>query len=54
MPLITMAIQESGLTFHEVLTNLPHDPPSFVGYALVVAFLYFVWRGGRNRPGKQP
>jgi hypothetical protein len=54
MPLIAIVLQESGLTFHQVLAGIPHDAPAFVGYALVVAFLYFVWRGSRNRPGKQP
>jgi len=54
MPFLSFVVQDSGLSVGRVLRSLPHDGPAIVVYALIVAFLYFVWRGNRKRPGKNP
>lgn len=38
---------DDGLTFGEILANIPHDPSAFVLYALLFASLAFIWRAGR-------
>ena len=48
---IFMALQESdGLSFGEVIRDIPHDGPAIVGYLLIGAFVYAIWRANRRRP----
>jgi hypothetical protein len=48
---IFSAVQESdGLTFGELLRDIPHDMPAIVVYVLVGAFIYAIWRANRRRP----
>lgn len=47
---IAMAMQDDGLTFREVVQNLPHDGPALLVYVLVALFIGFIWHGSRG-PG---
>jgi hypothetical protein len=49
MLFMTAISQDDGLTFGEVLANLPHDAAAIVIYVLVALFIGFIWHGSRNR-----
>ena len=40
-----------GLSFAEVLRDIPHDAGAMVVYALLLAFVGFIWYGSRRKPG---
>lgn len=40
------------LTFKEVLSSVPANPGAIMAYVLIVAFIWFIWKG--SRPSKQP
>jgi hypothetical protein len=44
------AVLQDGLTFREVVRNLPHDGPALFVYLLIILFVGFVWHGSRG-PG---
>jgi hypothetical protein len=44
--------QDDGLTFKEVLDNLPSDPASLVVLAIVAVVIGLVLWGNRNRGGR--
>ncbi len=49
-----MAMQQAvddGLTMGEMLQDIPHDAGAIVVYALLLAFVGFIWYGSRGRPG---
>lgn len=41
---------DSGLTFGEMVRDIPHDGAAIVAYILIIAFAWLIWRG--NRPKK--
>lgn len=41
-------IQDEGLTFGEVISNIPHDAAAIVIYVLIAVFIGFIWRGSRS------
>lgn len=45
-------IQDDGLTFHEVLSDIPHDAAAIFVYLLVAIFVFFIWWGSRSRPSQ--
>jgi hypothetical protein len=45
----TLALQDSGLTFSEVIRDIPHDGASIVVYSMIGAFIVLVWRGSRKK-----
>jgi hypothetical protein len=45
---IAIAMQDDGLTFREVVQNLPHDGPALLVYVLVALFIGFIWHGSRG------
>lgn len=49
MFIIAAALQDDGLTFGDVLRNLPHDAGALVVYGLVIAFVGFIWHGSRQK-----
>jgi hypothetical protein len=40
---------QSGLTLREVVANIPHDTPAFVVYAMLLVFVFMIWRANRPR-----
>lgn len=48
MHAMLMLLQDDGLTLGEVLRDIPHDPPAFVVYTLVIVFLGLIWKGSRG------
>lgn len=48
---MTALMQGDGLTLSEIIRDLPHDGPALVVYALILLFIWFVWRGSRSRAG---
>ena len=42
-------LQDDGLTFGDVVRNLPHDGAALVVYALVLGFVWFIWQGSREK-----
>jgi hypothetical protein len=44
-----LAITLFRLTVRGVLSDIPHDPSAFVTYALLLAFVAFVYTGSRKR-----
>lgn len=52
---LLQATSEDGLTFGEVLSNIPHDAAAIVVYVLVgFSVGLVVWSGRRRGPGKPP
>lgn len=49
MFIMASVIQDDGLTFNEVLQNLPHDPAALVVYVLLLAFVGMIWHGSRQK-----
>jgi uncharacterized protein (TIGR03382 family) len=49
MHAIVAVIQDSGLTFGEVVRGIPHDAASVVVYAMLLVFCAFIWLGSRRR-----
>lgn len=45
---VIAAVQQDGLTWREVVANLPHDGPALVVYVLVALFIGFIWHGSRK------
>lgn len=43
-------IQDDGLTFREVLSDIPHDAAAIFVYLLLALFVGFIWWGSRSRP----
>lgn len=53
--LILMAVlQEDGLTFREVIQDVPHDAPAIVVYAMLALFVMFIWHGSRKSGKARP
>lgn len=42
--------QETGLTWGEVLRDIPHDAPAIVIYLLTVVCGWVIWKGSRGTP----
>jgi hypothetical protein len=50
LPSIIIFAQANTPLWKQILADIPHDGPAFVGYALVVAFGAMIWLGSRKRP----
>jgi hypothetical protein len=48
MFMLATLLQEGGLTFRKVLSDIPHDLPALVVYVLLGAFVFLIWRGSRS------
>lgn len=48
MWLLIQSAQEDGLTFAEMLADIPHDGTALAGYFFVGLFVAFVWWGHRK------
>jgi hypothetical protein len=46
--ILQTADDAGGSTLGRMLADIPHDLPAVVGYALIVLFIYFVWKGSRG------
>jgi hypothetical protein len=44
-----IAVQSEVPLWKQILTDIPHDGPAFVGYALVALFGAMIWLGSRKR-----
>lgn len=44
----------AGLTFHEILTNIPHDVSAFIVYALMIGSVLLILRAGRSHQSGPP
>jgi hypothetical protein len=53
-PVQAATADSGGLTFGEVLANIPHDPASIFVYVLLVAVGLVLARIGRARPSDPP
>lgn len=42
---------DDGLTFAEVLQDIPHDAGAIVVYVLILTFIGFIWYGSRRTSG---
>lgn len=52
MSILAIAVlQDEGLTFREVLQNIPHDGPAVVIYLMLAVFAGLIWWGSRNSGG---
>jgi hypothetical protein len=40
---------DDGLTFGDVVRDLPHDAGALVVYVLMLGFIGFIWYGSRRR-----
>ena len=49
MSVIALAIQSEGLTLREVVNGIPHDGPAILVYAMLAAFIGFIWVGSRKK-----
>lgn len=49
--LMIQAAGEPSLTLEGIVRNLPHDAGAFVVYALMIAFVGFIWYGSRRKSG---
>ncbi|HSJ23039.1 MAG TPA: hypothetical protein VK929_00040 [Longimicrobiales bacterium] len=49
--LASLILQDDGLTFVEVLQNIPHDGPAVVIYLMLAGFVALVWLGSRATEG---
>lgn len=49
-----LVLQDDGLTFREVVQNIPHDGPAIVIYLMLALFAGLVWAGSRNSGGGTP
>lgn len=47
-------LQDDGLTFREVIQNIPHDGPAVVIYLMLALFAWFIWWGNRNSGSGTP
>ncbi|MCI0434168.1 MAG: hypothetical protein L0271_11115 [Gemmatimonadetes bacterium] len=45
----TLGMVQEGLSFNEIVRNIPHDAAAIVAYLLVAGFVYLIWRGNRKR-----
>lgn len=50
----TQAAGEGGLSFHDILINIPHDASAFVVYVLMIGSVLLVLRAGRSRGSEPP
>jgi len=48
--LMLRVVQNDGLSLGEIVRELPHDLPAFIVYALILAFVWLIWRGSRGKP----
>jgi hypothetical protein len=53
MLVVTILNQDDGLTFREVIQNIPHDGPAIVVYVLLLIFAALVWMGSRPSASQQ-
>lgn len=44
-----IALQDSGLTVHEVIRDIPHDAGAVIAYTLMAGFILLIWRGSRQK-----
>jgi hypothetical protein len=44
----------SGLTFHKILLNIPHDASAFIVYALMIGSVVLILRAGRSQESGPP
>jgi hypothetical protein len=40
------------LRLQQILSDIPHDLPALVAYAILVLFVLGIWLGSRSRPGQ--
>ena len=43
-----------GLSFHDILVNIPHDASAFVVYVLMIGSVLLVLRAGRSHGSEPP
>jgi hypothetical protein len=48
------AASEAGLSFHDILVNIPHDASAFVVYVLMIGSVLLVLRAGRSHGSEPP
>lgn len=46
-----LTAQDGGLTLHDFLVDIPHDPAAFVVYALTFVAIIWVVRAGLGKSG---
>jgi hypothetical protein len=54
MYLIQNASGDHGLTFREILADIPHDAAAIFVYLLVALSIVVVWRANRPKSGAPP
>ena len=45
----TLVLHQEGLTFHEVIQNIPTDPASVFVYLLLAGSGVLIWMGSRKK-----
>lgn len=45
---------DGGLSFHDILVNIPHDASAFVVYVLMIGSVLLVLRAGRSHGSEPP
>lgn len=45
---------DRGLSFHDILVNIPHDASAFVVYVLMIGSVLLVLRAGRSHGSEPP
>jgi len=48
------AAGEGGLSFHDILMNIPHDASAFIVYVLMIGSVVLIMRAGRSRGSEPP
>lgn len=48
------AAGDGGLSFHDILVNIPHDASAFVVYVLMIGSVLLVLRAGRSHGSEPP
>jgi hypothetical protein len=50
LPFIALLQDSDGLTFAELVRDIPHDLPAIIVYVMIGAFIFVIWRANRRRP----
>jgi len=51
--LAVLAQASDGLTFSDVVADVPHDPASIFVYVLLIVSGVLIWRGSRKKGGTE-
>jgi hypothetical protein len=55
MRIFALSLQDARLSLRDIVSDIPHDVPALVVYAMLAVFFGFIWWGSRRTShGEEP